>query len=160
MKLNEIARPAGNKKAKPRVGRGPGTGNGKTAGKGAGKTAGKAEAKAAAKTKGGPKRAAGGRFGSRAPSMNRPSSSRVASTNTWSLRRRLLTSQMNCSRSAGTSGSWPGAGLLTASDPPTIRFRGPAGVPAGTSTSRSGSISTVGSSSNSLTSMRVISVMS
>ena len=34
MKLNEIARPAGNKKAKPRVGRGPGTGNGKTAGKG------------------------------------------------------------------------------------------------------------------------------
>ena len=34
MKLNEIARPAGNKKAKPRKGRGPGTGNGKTAGKG------------------------------------------------------------------------------------------------------------------------------
>ena len=34
MKLNEIARPAGNKKAKPRKGRGPGTGNGKTAGRG------------------------------------------------------------------------------------------------------------------------------
>jgi len=34
MKLNEIARPAGNKKAKPRKGRGPGTGNGTTAGKG------------------------------------------------------------------------------------------------------------------------------
>lgn len=34
MKLNEIARPAGYKKAKPRKGRGPGTGNGKTAGKG------------------------------------------------------------------------------------------------------------------------------
>jgi large subunit ribosomal protein L15 len=34
MKLNEIARPEGNKKAKPRKGRGPGTGNGKTAGRG------------------------------------------------------------------------------------------------------------------------------
>ena len=34
MKLNEIARPAGTKKAKPRKGRGPGTGNGKTAGRG------------------------------------------------------------------------------------------------------------------------------
>jgi large subunit ribosomal protein L15 len=34
MKLNDIARPAGNKKAKPRKGRGPGTGNGKTAGRG------------------------------------------------------------------------------------------------------------------------------
>ena len=34
MKLNEIRRPAGNKKAKPRKGRGPGTGNGKTAGRG------------------------------------------------------------------------------------------------------------------------------
>jgi len=34
MKLNEIRRPAGNKKAKPRKGRGPGTGNGKTSGRG------------------------------------------------------------------------------------------------------------------------------
>lgn len=34
MKLNEIPRPEGNKKAKPRKGRGPGTGNGKTAGRG------------------------------------------------------------------------------------------------------------------------------
>jgi len=34
MKLNEIPRPAGNKKSKPRKGRGPGTGNGKTAGRG------------------------------------------------------------------------------------------------------------------------------
>lgn len=34
MKLNDIRRPAGNKKAKPRKGRGPGTGNGKTAGRG------------------------------------------------------------------------------------------------------------------------------
>ncbi len=34
MKLNEIARPAGNKKPKPRKGRGPGSGNGKTAGRG------------------------------------------------------------------------------------------------------------------------------
>jgi large subunit ribosomal protein L15 len=34
MKLNEIRRPAGNKKPKPRKGRGPGTGLGKTAGRG------------------------------------------------------------------------------------------------------------------------------
>jgi large subunit ribosomal protein L15 len=34
MKLNEIPRPSGNKKGKPRKGRGPGTGNGKTAGRG------------------------------------------------------------------------------------------------------------------------------
>lgn len=34
MKLNEIPRPAGNKKPKPRKGRGPGTGLGKTAGRG------------------------------------------------------------------------------------------------------------------------------
>lgn len=34
MKLNDIRRPAGNKKGKPRKGRGPGTGNGKTAGRG------------------------------------------------------------------------------------------------------------------------------
>jgi large subunit ribosomal protein L15 len=34
MKLNEIPRPAGNRKAKPPKGRGQGTGNGKTAGKG------------------------------------------------------------------------------------------------------------------------------
>jgi large subunit ribosomal protein L15 len=34
MKLNEIPRPEGNKKGKPRKGRGPGTGNGKTAGRG------------------------------------------------------------------------------------------------------------------------------
>ena len=34
MKLNEIPRPAGNRKPKPRKGRGPGSGNGKTAGRG------------------------------------------------------------------------------------------------------------------------------
>lgn len=34
MKLNEIPRPAGNRKPKPPKGRGPGTGNGKTSGKG------------------------------------------------------------------------------------------------------------------------------
>ncbi|HKK73335.1 MAG TPA: 50S ribosomal protein L15 [Candidatus Krumholzibacteria bacterium] len=34
MKLNEIRRPAGNKKPKPRKGRGPGSGLGKTAGRG------------------------------------------------------------------------------------------------------------------------------
>ena len=34
MKLNEIPRPAGNKKPKPRKGRGPGSGLGKTAGRG------------------------------------------------------------------------------------------------------------------------------
>jgi large subunit ribosomal protein L15 len=34
MKLNEIRRPAGNKKPKPPKGRGPGSGNGKTAGRG------------------------------------------------------------------------------------------------------------------------------
>ena len=34
MKLNQISRPAGYKKAKPSKGRGQGTGNGKTAGKG------------------------------------------------------------------------------------------------------------------------------
>ena len=34
MKLNEIRRPAGNKRPKPPKGRGPGSGNGKTAGRG------------------------------------------------------------------------------------------------------------------------------
>jgi large subunit ribosomal protein L15 len=34
MKLNDIRRPAGNRRPKGRVGRGPGSGNGKTAGKG------------------------------------------------------------------------------------------------------------------------------